>query len=318
MFSSPGPIKYKKIFSKNKPKSKISKKILWLSLLVLCLAGVGAARAGSLSPGEEAALFSLKDLGPVDFSPKTLPVEVYVSNSPELAPFLRMQAAVWVWMQEFYARLGVNLVACPGRATPGPLAPARRLRLEMLTQKEWLERSFQAFEVAPPFRLRFLKVCRDKFAFAHLPLSVVHFSFPRFAEAESAAGKEGRLRVRCLGNLLIHELGHLVGLYHAHEFVNDPIPEYLPDGTPDFMSHDIVGEGTLGFVHFQKRLVHSYLGQGKVYQQYRYVDFDPLRYLELVKKYNGYREPAPEKKAGLGAESLALAGEEQDDDDEED
>ncbi len=315
MFSSPIPFKYKKIISKNNPKSKIAKKILCLSLLVLCLAKVGAARAGSLSPGEEAALFSLEDLGPVDCSVKTLAVEVYASNSPELAPFLRMQAAVWVGVEEFYARLGVNLVQCPGQATPGPLAPAQRLRLEMLTHKEWLERSFQAFEVAPPFRLRFLKVCRDKFAFAHLPLSVVHFSFPRFAEAESARG--GHLSSRCLGNLVIHELGHLLGLYHAHEFRNDPIPEYLPDGTPDFMSHAIAADIGLGFVDFQKLLVHSYLGKGKVFRQYQYVNFDPLRYLELVKKYNGYQEPAPEKKAGLGAESMALASDEQDKDDED-
>jgi hypothetical protein len=37
--------------------------------------------------------------------------------------------------------------------------------------------------------------------------------------------------------------------------------------------------------------VHSYLSGGKVFQQYRYVNFDPLRYLELVKLHNNYQEP---------------------------
>jgi hypothetical protein len=37
--------------------------------------------------------------------------------------------------------------------------------------------------------------------------------------------------------------------------------------------------------------VHSYLGQGKVFRQYQQVNFDPLRYLELVKRVNGFKEP---------------------------
>ena len=286
---------------KNNPKRKIfgGPRFPWgVFLLILALPGLASA-ARPLSLAEEAALFSYADLGPVDFAPKTLQVEVYVAPGTELVGFNRMEAQVFEKVQQFYARLGVLLRFHPGGATPGALAPAERLRVEVLTDKAWLDRSFQAFNVAPPFRLRFLKVCRDKFAFAHLPLSIVHISFKRFEQAQfSDKPREAPYNRSWMANLLIHEMGHLIGLYHAHEFVNDPIPEYQgPGKTPNFMGLDIAEKSDLGFVEFQKRLLHSYLGKGKVYQQYQYVDFDPLRYLELVKNYNGYQEPKPEAAA---------------------
>jgi len=285
---------------KNNPKRKFfGRRPFWGGiLLILALPGLAWA-ARPLSLAEEAALFSYADLGPVDSTPKTLEAEVYVDPGAELAAFNRMEAQVLEKVQQFYARLGVLLRFHPGGATPGALAPAERLRVEVLTDKEWLARSFKAFNVAPPFRLRFLKVCRDKFAFAHLSLSIVHISFKRFEQAEfSDKPREASYNRNWMANLLIHEMGHLMGLYHAHEFLNDPIPEYQgPGKTPNFMGHDIAEKSDLGFVEFQKRQVHSYLGKGKVYQQYQYVDFDPLRYLELVKKYNGYQEPKPEAAA---------------------
>ncbi len=65
------------------------------------------------------------------------------------------------------------------------------------------------------------------------------------------------------------------------------------------MSQQIASRTDLGWVEFQKRLIHSYLGHGKVYQQYFQVNFDPLNYLKLIKRYNGYREPGPSPKAGM-------------------
>ena len=150
--------------------------------------------------------------------------------------------------------------------------------------------------MAPPLRLRFLQVCQDKCAFAHLSLSVTQISFRRYEEAQLRTDpKDESLNRNWLANLLCHELGHLMGLYHPEEFVNHPIPVRLPDKdrTPNFMSQKIAFKKAVGFVEFQRLLVHSYLGKGRVYQQYQYVNFDPLRYLELVKLYNGYREPLP-------------------------
>ena len=98
-------------------------------------------------------------------------------------------AACWPWFWEqvaqFYAQMGVNLVQAAGPgATRGALAPAKRLRIELLADRQWLQRSFKAFDVAPPFQLRFLQVCLDKCAFAHLQLSTIHVSFKRFKKAE--------------------------------------------------------------------------------------------------------------------------------------
>jgi hypothetical protein len=214
--------------------------------------------------------------------------------------------------------MDVLLEMVPGKPEPGPLASGKRLRLEALTHKEWLGRTYKAFKVEPPFRLRFLAVCQDKYAFAHLHLSAIHLDFKRFQE--SVCGNrpgEAEQDVEKFTNLIIHELGHLFGLYHAHEFVNDLIPELLPDGkTPNFMSHYLTYPGGLGFVDFQKRLVHSFLSGGKVYQQYRQVDFDPLRYLELLKVHNNYQEPPPQKSEGR-VRPLAF-GDNEDEEDEED
>ncbi len=268
-------------------------------MLFLTLVSSGAA-ARQLPPQEEAALFSLADLGPVDFSPKTVQVEIFISPDPDLYPCRLMLPGVWAGVQDFYRRLGVNLEKIEGLDEPGPLAPAAYLRVELLNHKAWLARSFKAFDVQPPFRLRFLQVCKDKCAFAHLPLSVVHVSFKTFQEMEfSTKPGDEPLNQKWLANLLIHELGHLLGLYHADEFVNDPIPEVLPDGkTADFMSQQIASRTDLGWVDFQKSIIHSYLGRGKIYQQYAQVDFDPLNYLKLIKRYNGYREPGAPSKAG--------------------
>ena len=140
-----------------------------------------------------------------------------------------------------------------------------------MTDRQWLNKSFKAFEVAPPFQLRFLQVCLDKCAFAHLQLSTIHVSFKRFKKAEfSADSKDAGLNRHWLANLLIHELGHLLGLYHSFEFTNDPVAiEAKAAKIPNFMSHDIAFKSTLGFVDFQKRLIHSYLGGGRVFQQYQ-------------------------------------------------
>lgn len=281
------------------------------------LLGLKAASSANLSYQEEAALFSLTDLEPLDLSPKTVAVEVYVSPAPELRPFQQLLPQIWPRVQDFYAQMGVLLKLVPGQARSEPLNPRTRVRLEALTHKEWLARTYQAFKVEPPFRFRFLKVCQDKYAFAHLHLSTIHLDARRFQEEICGEGGKRTLQIRNFAHLLIHELGHLFGLYHAHEFINDPIPEFLPDGrTPNFMSQHLVDYKEVGFTDWQRRLVHSFLSGGKVFQQYRQVDFDSLRYLELIKVHNRYLEPLP-KNAGLPLKPLAF-GDYEDEEDEDD
>ena len=292
-------------------------------LLGLVLLATAAAPARDPAPREEPGLFSLADLGPVALSPKTVILEVYVAPDKDLDACRRLLPLALSRVQQFYAALGVRFTEAPAGEPPGPLAPGKRLRLEVLTDKQWLARSFQAFDVAPPFRLRFLQVCRDKCAFAHLPLSTVHISFKRFQEAD--AGPRDRAtgpHQNWFANLLIHELGHLLGLYHAHEFANDPVALGAKGAAPpNFMGDDIAFHGSLSFTEFQKRLIHSYLGGGKVFQQYQRVDFDPLRYLEQVKRVNGYREIAPAKVAKcscrLKLRELVRTFDDEDDDDDD-
>jgi hypothetical protein len=271
-------------------------------LLVLVLGSTGMVPARSLDSREEAALFFLGDLGPVDLSPKQVTVEVYVAPDEELADCRRMLAQVLEQVRQFYARMDVNLVEVTGQKEPGSLAPAKRLRIELLPDRQWLNQSFKAFDVAPPFQLRFLQVCVDKCAFAHLQLSTIHVSFKRFKKAEfSADPRDAGLNRHWLANLLIHELGHLLGLYHSFEFTNDPVAlEAKTAKTPNFMSHDIAFKRDLGFVDFQKRLIHSYLGGGRVFLQHQQVNFDALNYLDLVKRYNGFQESPPLKTAKAG------------------
>lgn len=262
-------------------------------LLVILMMTAPVSSADPLPLPREADLFSFSDLGPVNLSSKRVIIEVYASPHPELNPFHRLLPQAWQRVCNFYAQMGILLEMVPGSASSGSLSPTKRLRLEALTHTEWLDRTFKAFQVAPPFRPRFMLVCQDKYAFAHLNLSTIHIDFKHFQrDICSTRLGEAKINPERLAHLIIHELGHLFGLYHAHEFVNDPILEYMPDGkTPNFMSHYLAQPGELGFVKFQRLLVHSYLSGGKVFRQYRQVDFDPLQYLELLKRHNNYQEP---------------------------
>jgi hypothetical protein len=268
----------------------------WSLLFLAILVMVAPAGAADLLSPQEATLFSHNDLGEVDLSPKRVTVEVYVSPLPELNSFYRLFSQAWPSVHNFFARMGILLEKIPGQLEPGSLVAGKRLRLEALTHKEWLSRTCKAFEVEPLFRSQFVAFCQNKYAFAHPHLSIIHFDFNRFQQdvLKDRPG-EAKYNPERLANLIIHELGHLFGLYHTHEFVNDPIHDFLPDGeTPNFMSHYLTEPGGLGFTEFQKRLVHSYLSGGKVFEQFRQAGFDPLRYLNLLKLHNKYQEPQAE------------------------
>jgi hypothetical protein len=263
--------------------------------LVLGLAGAVAAR--DLAPQEEKTLFSLNDLGPVDLAVKTVTVEVYVSLDPQLDDCRRMLAQVWGQVQAFWRRGSAWSIFETRRAWLRPAA----CRLELLAD-EVAKQSYEAFNVCPPSGCLPAGLL-NKCAFAHLPLSVVHISFKRFKNSEfSSDPQEAPLNQNWLANLFIHELGHLLGLYHYHEFTDDPVAKAPRErGRPNFMGQKIAFKPVLGASEAQRRLLHSYLGKGKVYQQYQQVDFDPLRYLELVKLHN-LHEPAQGDKMAQGAE----------------
>jgi hypothetical protein len=106
------------------------------------------------------------------------------------------------------------------------------------------------------------------------------------------------ISIRRKAETITHELGHLFGLYHSNLFTNDPIPNYLvaKNTIPNYMTqsenHNCSAEFPIGsgFNDFQKRMVHSYLSRGKVYQQLEAVNFDFYNYCEYIKKANDYNE----------------------------
>ena len=59
--------------------------------------------------------------------------------------------------------------------------------------------------------------------YSHLPLSTTHISFKRFEQAQlSGDPEDDALNRNWLANLLCHELGHLLGLYHAYNLPTTP------------------------------------------------------------------------------------------------
>jgi hypothetical protein len=54
-----------------------------------------------------------------------------------------------------------------------------------------------------------------------------------------------------------------------------------------------------------------------VFRQFQYVELDPLRHLDLLKKYNSYREPSKQT-SKRRAKSKAFGDYTEDDDDDDD
>ena len=100
-------------------KSATARYSLSLVLILPLVLGLAAAvPAWGLTYQEEAALFSYRDLGPVDLFPKKLEVEVYISPSPELAACRRMVSLVEDQVQRF----------CPDGGEPGLLPGGAQTR----------------------------------------------------------------------------------------------------------------------------------------------------------------------------------------------
>ena len=46
---------------------------------------------------------------------------------------------------------------------------------------------------------------------------------------------------------IVHEIGHIAGLWHTFQYENDGLEDFLENGTPNMMSYQIPGEGKYGF-----------------------------------------------------------------------
>ena len=86
--------------------------------------------------------------------------------------------------------------------------------------------------------------------------------------------------------ILAHEIGHLFGLIHSNRFKDDPVEDY--GEFPNIMSYRREGKECC-INDFQKKIVHSFLGKGKIYAQLKKLDFMfGSTYLEEIALANNY------------------------------
>jgi len=90
---------------------------------------------------------------------------------------------------------------------------------------------------------------------------------------------------------LVHEIGHIAGLWHSHEWRNDGI-EDMVNGVPNVMSYnDAVLKGRYGFdmAESQKAHMRAYFEGGKPFQDMKRCGFDFVRYLDEIKRQRNYK-----------------------------
>ncbi len=109
-----------------------------------------------------------------------------------------------------------------------------------------------------------------------------------------------RVNRRIVASNVTHELGHLFGLSHTHEFKDDPIDDYLTGEKnskgrkiPNCMSYKSEVESKkyrlgCGLVEWQKKIMHSYLSNGKVKKCLELVGFYHKKYHRLVSYSSDY------------------------------
>lgn len=108
-------------------------------------------------------------------------------------------------------------------------------------------------------------------------------------------GKEGRdpYEVKKEALKLVHEIGHLAGLYHPTDFPNTKIPKEV-DGRTNVMCRLLPPSlgGKYGFDLTEEQLetVESYFSKGKQFQIFKENNFNTFSYLDHVEESEGYQE----------------------------
>ena len=88
----------------------------------------------------------------------------------------------------------------------------------------------------------------------------------------------------------MHEIGHLAGLWHTHQFDNDPIGEMVGD-VPNVMSYKDSTDGEYGFalLDCQKRQLQDFFNGGASYETLRKCGFEFNVYVEYIAATKGYK-----------------------------
>ena len=88
-----------------------------------------------------------------------------------------------------------------------------------------------------------------------------------------------------------HELGHMFGLFHSDLFESDLFPTYNANGLPNCMFSALEAPDSkfitgCSFTDLQRRMMHSYLSKGNVYQAYQAVGFEGSDYMTATASVN--------------------------------
>lgn len=98
--------------------------------------------------------------------------------------------------------------------------------------------------------------------------------------------------IKLASRTIVHEIGHLFGLWHTHQYINDPFEDFVRDGMPNLMSYQEVGEGKYGFALDKGQVEHirDYLNGGRTFQEFRDSGFNLNEYFAKKAEENGWEE----------------------------
>ena len=101
-------------------------------------------------------------------------------------------------------------------------------------------------------------------------------------------GKKGFDKIAA--GLIVHEIGHIAGLWHSFQYANDKIEDKVNDKT-NVMSYDLPGEGRFGFDMTPEQIqqMRDYFRGGEAYQRLQKHDFNLDKFTDEIAKERGYK-----------------------------
>ena len=114
----------------------------------------------------------------------------------------------------------------------------------------------------------------------------------RIKTNERESKENYNLLVKSSANTVVHEIGHLFGLCHTHQYANDSLEEFTRDGCPNIMSYQGVVEGKYGFAFEKEQIeqIQDYLNQGRTFLDMEEFGFNLQDYFEIRALENEFIE----------------------------